>query len=272
MSATIMGRMPEVTVEYDTRQGRKSKHFKDAYAARRFYSAKAREGRSPSLRAGNGTAPRQKCAVVLTDGTSRDTASKSKAQPAIYVRVSTKTQDVASQLPDLQRWAANHDGACRWFTDKASGKSMSRPAWSKLETLIRTGRVSQVVVWRLDRLGRTASGLTALFDELQRLDVNLVSIRDGLNLSTSAGRLMANVLASVAQVETEIRAERVLAGQAAARAAGKRWGGSLPGVRKKVTPVQEEMVRHMKEQGATLVSICAAVALSRPTVNSILRS
>ena len=82
------------------------------------------------------------------------------------------------------------------------------------------------VVWRLDRLGRTAKGLTALFEELQRLGVGLVSLKEGLDLSTAAGCLMANVLASVAQFETELRSERILAGQAAARAQGKRWGGS----------------------------------------------
>ena len=106
---------------------------------------------------------------------------------------------------------------------------------------MRQGRVSAVVVWRVDRIGRTAKGLTALFEELRERKVNLVSLKDGLDLSTAAGRLMANVLASVAQFETEVRGERVAAGQARARAAGKRWGGSKPGVRKQVTPVQERL-------------------------------
>jgi DNA invertase Pin-like site-specific DNA recombinase len=89
--------------------------------------------------------------------------------------------------------------------------------------------VSRVVDWRLDRLGRTAKGLTALFAELLELRVNLVSLRDSIDLNTPAGRLMANVLASVAQYETEVRAERVRAGQMIARANGKTWGGSKPG-------------------------------------------
>jgi len=120
---------------------------------------------------------------------------------AIYVRVSSKQQDTKSQEPDLQRWEKAQDGPVRWFQDKASGKSMDRPGWRKLEEAIRTGKASQLVVWRLDRLGRTASGLTALFDELRERKVNLVSIKDGLDLSTSAGRLMANVLASVASTK-----------------------------------------------------------------------
>ena len=129
--------------------------------------------------------------------------------------------------------------------------------------------MSAVVVWRLDRLGRTAAGLTALFDDLHERKVNLVSLKDGLDLSTPAGRLMANVLASVAQYETEVRGERVAAGQAVARAKGKRWGGSKPGVRKKVTSTQENAIRQMKQQGEAIAAIAHAVGLSRPTIYDV---
>ena len=124
---------------------------------------------------------------------------------AIYIRVSSKNQDTKSQEPDLRRWGDAQDDQLKWYEDRASGKSMNRPAWNKLESAIRSGKISQVVVWRLDRLGRTASGLTALFDSLRERKVGLVSLKDGLDLSTPAGRLMANVLASVAAYETEIR-------------------------------------------------------------------
>ena len=103
---------------------------------------------------------------------------------------------------------------------------MERPGWQKLERDMAAGKVAKVVVWRLDRLGRTARGLTALFEELRNRKVGLVSVKDGLNLSTAAGRLLAHVLASVAQFENEVRSERIVAGQAAAREAGKTWGGS----------------------------------------------
>ena len=98
----------------------------------------------------------------------------------------------------------------------------------KLVQAVRSGKVSRIVVWRLDRLGRTAKGLTALFAELLERRVNLVSLRDSIDLKTAAGRLMANVLASVAQYEMEVRAERVRAGQAVARANGKTWGAQSP--------------------------------------------
>lgn len=189
---------------------------------------------------------------------------------AVYVRVSTDKQDTRSQEPDLRRWAEAQDDPVRWFTDKASGKSMDRPQWNKLDEAIRLGKVARVVVWRLDRLGRTASGLTALFDVLTEKGVGLVSLKDGLDIATPAGRLMANVLASVAAYETEVRAERIRAGQEAARANGKTWGGSKPGVRKKVTPTQEKAILAMKSQGEPIVAIAKALKLSRPTIYSVL--
>jgi DNA invertase Pin-like site-specific DNA recombinase len=149
---------------------------------------------------------------------------------------------------------------------------MDRPGWKKLEEAIRGGKVSNVVVWRIDRLGRTAKGLTALFEFLGNRKVNLVSLKDGLDLATPAGRLMANVLASVAQYETEVRAERIAAGQAVAKANGKRWGGSKAGVRKKVSETQIKAVLKLKHEGVSITDISRALSLSRPTVYEILRT
>ena len=191
---------------------------------------------------------------------------------AIYLRVSSKQQDHRSQLPDLESWArANQNGVpIKFYADKASGKTMKRPQWNALEEQIRLGRVKTIVVWRLDRLGRTASGLTALFDELQQRGVNLVSLKDGLDLSTPAGRLMANVLASVAQFESEIRGERIRAGQAVARANGKRWGGSEKGRRWKVTDDQVALIHQKHLEGMPKTRIAAAIGVSVPTIYNIL--
>jgi DNA invertase Pin-like site-specific DNA recombinase len=157
-----------------------------------------------------------------------------------------------------------------WYRDKFTGKSMDRKGWNKLMEAVRAGKVSRIVCWRLDRLGRTAKGLTALFEELLERKVNLVSIRDGIDLNTAAGRLMANVLASVAQYETEVRAERVMAGQAVARANGKRWGGSAKGRRVKVTDEQVQTITRMASEGAKVARIARATGLSRPTVYTYL--
>ena len=103
--------------------------------------------------------------------------------------------------------------------------------------------------------------------------VNLVSLRDGLDLSTPAGRLMANVLASVAAYETEVRAERVIAGQAAAREKSKHLG-RRPGIRTrvKVTPEQEQLVKRLKGEGQGVSAIARSTGLSRPTIYSVLKS
>lgn len=191
---------------------------------------------------------------------------------AIYVRVSTRQQDYRSQEPDLEHWEESQQGKVKWYRDKASGKKMNRPAWNELEAAMRMGKVTQVVVWRIDRLGRTVSGLASLFDEFQQRNINFVSLKDGIDLSTSAGRLMANMLASVAQYETELRGERVAAGQAAARASGKTWGGSKRGVRKTVTQTQERAIHAMKAAGESITAIAKAVKLSRPTIYDVLSS
>jgi DNA invertase Pin-like site-specific DNA recombinase len=158
------------------------------------------------------------------------------------------------------------------MTSTQSQLAMDRPGWNKLWAAIERVEVSTIVVWRLDRLGRTASGLTKLFDELRARKVNLVSLKDGLDLDTPAGRLMANVLASVAQYETEVRAERVLAGQQAARAAGKTWGGSKKGRLLHVTKEQITVVArmHAAEEGPS--AMARATGLSRPTIYRILEN
>ena len=149
---------------------------------------------------------------------------------------------------------------------------MDRPGWNKLTDAIGSGEIGKIVVWRLDRLGRTAKGLTVLFEELAQKKVNLVSIRDGIDLHTAAGRLMANVLASVAQYETEVRAERVRAGQHAARKNGVTWGGSKKVWRWKVTDDQATAVIDMKEAGKKIAQIARATGLSRPTVYRLLQN
>ncbi len=185
---------------------------------------------------------------------------------AIYCRVSTKAQDTAAQEPDLKRYADGAGEEAVWYRDNFTGKTMDRKGWNKLMDEVRAGKVSRVVCWRLDRLGRTAKGLTALFEELTERKVNLVSLRDGIDLNTAAGRLMANVLASVSQYETEVRAERVRAGQIVAKSKGKTWGGSAKGRRLKVTIEQVATIRRMAGENEKIAAIARATGLTRPTV------
>lgn len=190
---------------------------------------------------------------------------------AIYSRVSSKNQDLKSQRGDLKAWAAGQKRLpVVWYTDKFTGKTMDRPGWSKLQAAVERGDVAAVCCWRLDRLGRTAKGLTALFADLQERKVNLESLREGINLSNPAGRMMANVIASVAQYETEVRAERIRAGIAAAKAEGKTWGGRKAGTRIKLTVEKERTIRTMKKAGEGVSAIARAVELSRQTVYGVL--
>lgn len=122
---------------------------------------------------------------------------------------SSRDQSHASQLPDLERWAEAHGGPVEWFKDTFTGRSMNRPGMDRLMEELHAGRLERIVVWRLDRLGRTTKGLCQLFDELTERKVALVSVKDGFSLASPAGRLHARILASVAEYETEIRAERV---------------------------------------------------------------
>lgn len=190
---------------------------------------------------------------------------------AIYIRVSSKQQDHRSQLPDLERWAAAHGEPVIYFKDSFTGRTMTRPGMDKMLEALRAGKLDRIVVWRLDRLGRTTKGLCQLFDELHDRSVDLVSLKDGFSLASPAGRLHARILASVAEYETEIRAERVAAGQSAARKRGKTWGGSEKGWRWKVTDDQVNAIHEMKAAGRKITQIASVTGLSRPTIYRVLR-
>lgn len=191
---------------------------------------------------------------------------------AIYVRVSHRDQTHASQLPDLKRWEATQGGPVIWYEDTFTGRTMSRPGMDQMLDALHRSRLERIVVWRLDRLGRTTRGLCQLFDELQDQRVDLISLKDGFSLSSPAGRLHARILASVAEYETEVRAERVLAGQAAARNAGKRWGGSEKGRCWKVTKEMMVTIRELRSSGHSVARIARILKLSRPTVYKVLES
>lgn len=197
--------------------------------------------------------------------------TRSHRHVAVYARVSSRQQDLRSQEPELERWlsAFAASEAVVWYRDRASGQTMDRPAWKRLEAALRSGAVSRVVVWRLDRLGRTAAGLTALFADLQRLSVGLVSLREGVDLDTPAGRMLGGILASLAQYEREVSRERQAAGIAAAKTAGKRWGGRKRGARWKVTAELERQVGRMLADGEPVAAIARVCGLSRGTVYSL---
>ena len=192
---------------------------------------------------------------------------------AVYMRVSTAGKSLRSQKPDIDRWVEAQDpnrlGPIRWFRDKATGRNAGRPGWQRLQAQIDTGHVRQVVCWRLDRLGRNAAGLCKLFEELKARKINLISLKESIDLKSASGRLLAHIMASVAAFESELKSERIIAGQAAARERGVCWGGSQKGRLLKTTPQQIKIITRMKAEGEKVGNIAQAVGLDRSTIHRL---
>ncbi len=134
-----------------------------------------------------------------------------------YARVSTGDQRL-----DLQRKALELAGCERVFEDIASGRIADRPGLQRALDTLRSG--DTLVVWKLDRLGRSVKRLVDLISGFEHQGVHFVSLTDGIDTSTPAGRFFFHIMASLAEMERDIIVERTLAGLAAARARGRRGG------------------------------------------------
>ncbi len=187
---------------------------------------------------------------------------------AIYVRVSSSGQDVASQEPDLHAWECEHaDGRqVLWYRDTFTGATFARPGIEALERDARAGLVDCIVVWRLDRLGRTAAQTLSFLSQLDELGVELISIRDGFDAGSATGRLLRTILAGFAEYEREVISERVRAGILAAKAQGKRWGGRKPGLRPTLTPARLQVIEALLDAGTAKTEIARQLGISRSTV------
>lgn len=213
-------------------------------------------------------------ALYNSDIDRRYERTKAMKHTAIYVRVSSNPQKTRSQLPDLKRWIeaqGDERGEIKWYTDKFTGKAMNRPAWDRLQAAIESSKVSRLVVWKTDRLGRTTAGLARLYKDLLRRKVGLISVTEGFDLTTPSGKLVAHVMASVAEYDNEVRSERIRAGQAAAKAEGKTWGGSTKGRLHKFTLEQARQIITMKRNGEKVSTISRTTGVNRQAVYRILK-
>lgn len=138
-----------------------------------------------------------------------------------YARVSTADQDLSLQLDALSK-----AGCEKLFTDKASGAKIDRPGLVDALHFARAG--DALVIWKLDRLGRSIQGLIALANDLSARGIDFRSLTDGFDTSTAGGRLLFHILAAVAEMERELIKERTIAGLAAARMKGGNGGGRKP--------------------------------------------
>ncbi|EOX9506573.1 TPA: recombinase family protein [Citrobacter amalonaticus] len=137
-----------------------------------------------------------------------------------YVRVSTNEQNT-----DLQREALERSGCEQIFEEKMSGTVANRPALKKLLRTLKEG--DTLVVWKLDRLGRSMRNLVLLVDELRQRGIHFRSLTDSIDTSSPMGRFIFHIMSALAEMERELIVERTLAGLAAARAKG-RVGGRRP--------------------------------------------
>jgi DNA invertase Pin-like site-specific DNA recombinase len=144
---------------------------------------------------------------------------------AIYARVSTHEQNADNQLIELREYVERRRWSAVEYVDRGiSGAKDSRPA---LDTLMRDAKRRKfdvLLVWRLDRLGRSLRHLILTLEELQHLGVAFVSLGEGIDTSTPSGRLHLHILGAMAEFERARIVERVRLGLARAKAQGKRLG------------------------------------------------
>jgi len=169
---------------------------------------------------------------------------------AIYARVSTVDQKVDAQEVELRSyferrgWTVAEEAI---FRDTMSGSATSRPDWDKLMQAVRCGKVDCIVVYKLDRIGRSLVHLALILDEFARLHVPLICTSQGIDTSEDnpIGRLQLGVLMAVAEFERSLIRERTKAGLAAARARGAKIG------RPDRTAIFREEIRRMRGEGAS---------------------
>ncbi len=180
---------------------------------------------------------------------------------AIYARVSTvHDQSPEPQLRDLRELAARRSfHVVREYVDKGvSGASDSRPALNNLMADARRRRFDAILVWKLDRLGRSLIHLVRLLEEFKELGEELISFSEGLDFTTSSGKLLYQVISAFAEFERDCIRERVQAGMRNARARGKRIG-------RPPVVVDATEVARLKAQGASWREIAEQLGVGATT-------
>src|SRR4051812_47453582 len=176
-----------------------------------------------------------------------------------YARVSTDDQDLTLQIDSLTTLGINPDDI---FTEKISGAKTDRPELNACLANLREG--DTLVVWRLDRLGRSMHHLVELIEELRDRGVGFRSVSDGLiDTTTPSGELIFHVFSALAQFERRLIQERTNAGLAAARIRGRK-GGRPP-----IRPNDRRIVLATKlfqDKSISLDDICATLKISKSTL------
>lgn len=170
-----------------------------------------------------------------------------------YARVSTRDQDAA-----LQHDALTAAGCEKIFTDQSSGSIVMRPELERLLDYARRGDV--IVVWRLDRFGRSIRHLIEQMDDLESRGIHFVSLQEAIDTTTPTGKLTFHIFSALAEFERSLIVERTRAGLEAARARGR-----LGGRPRKITPMQRKAICQMYAAGGhTGQQIADILALPAP--------
>ena len=185
----------------------------------------------------------------------------------LYARVSTNDQQtIPLQIRALQEYAARRGWAIALQVKEVGSGASQRQLREKLLEAARRREIDVVLVWRLDRWGRSVADLLATLQELDHLGVGFVSLTEALDLTTPAGRAMAALLAVFAEFEREILRERVRAGLAHARQNGTRLG------RPQTAALQAGEVRKFHRAGVSKAEIARRLQIGRTSVRRILTS
>ena len=192
-------------------------------------------------------------------------SSKSGLRAALYARVSSHDQQtLPMQNRALREYAARRGWAITMQVKEVGSGASQRQLREKLMDAARRRDIDVVLVWRLDRWGRSVADLLATLQELEHLGVGFVSLTEALDLTTPAGRAMAGLLAVFAEFERDVLRERVRAGLAHARENGKRLGRPI------TAALHADQVRKLRGSGLSKSEIARRLNIGRTSVRRIL--
>ena len=174
-----------------------------------------------------------------------------------YARVSTHDQNL-----DLQKDALEKAGCKKIYVEQMSGSSRIRPELEKTLEMLRNG--DTLVVWRLDRLGRSLKHLIELITKLEQREIGFKSLMESMDTTTSGGKLVFHIFGALAEFEHNLIRERTSAGLAAARARGRNGGRPLKLDEKK----RELAIKLYNERERSIKEICQIMGVSKPTLYS----
>jgi DNA invertase Pin-like site-specific DNA recombinase len=183
----------------------------------------------------------------------------------LYARVSTHDQKtLPMQMRAMREYAAKRSWTIATQVKEVGSGAAERELREKLMTAARRREIDIVLVWRLDRWGRSLADLVVTLKELSELGVGFVSLTEALDLTTPTGRAMAGLLSVFAEFEREILRERIRAGIAEARLNGKRFGRPLTAAKK------AGHIRKLYRAGLSKAEIARRLDISRTSVRRIL--